>query len=78
MTFIANGCADLTNRVDVFDAEHPLGRGKLDLARKVVDVLDQRSQDHASSLGGLGPHCVDHIGGEVGVELASRHGDVCM
>ncbi|KAL3706207.1 hypothetical protein TMatcc_007217 [Talaromyces marneffei ATCC 18224] len=73
MAFVADGRADLTNRVDEFNAEHPLGRGELDLTSKVVDVLDQRSQDHASTLGGLGSHGVDHAGSEVGVELACRH-----
>ena len=75
MAFVANGCADLTNGVDEFHTEHPLGRGELDLTRKVVDVLDQRSQNHASTLGGLGTHGVDNAGSEVRVELA-RHCDV--
>lgn len=77
MALVANGCADLTNGVDEFHPEHPLGRGELDLTRKVVDVLDQRSQNHASTLGGLGAHGVDNAGSEVGVELA-RHCDVMV
>lgn len=76
MAFIANGGADLANGVDELDTEHPLGRGELDLAGKLVDVLDQRTKDDASALRRLGAHGVDHIGREVRVERASgRHGD---
>lgn len=78
MAFVTNGCADLTNRVDEFHAEHPLGWGELDLTSKVVDVLDQRSQKHASTLGGIGSHGVDHAGSEGRVVFASRHCVVCM
>jgi hypothetical protein len=74
VALVAHGSADLADRVDELDTEHPLGGSKLDLTSKVVDVLDQRSQDDASALGGSGSHRVDHIGSEVGVVLAlGRH-----
>ena len=80
VALVTNGSADLADRVDEFDTHHPLGGGELDLASEVVDVSDQGTQDHASTLRGLGSHGVDHIGGEVGVVLeAGRHCDgVCM
>lgn len=75
MALIADGRADLADGIDEFDAQHPFGRREFDLARKVVDVFNQRAQDYASALGGLGPHRIDDIGSEVGVELAlGRHG----
>ena len=74
MAFVANGSADLADGVDELNTEHPLGGSEFDLTSEVVNVPDQRSQDHASALGGLGPHGVDHIGGEVGVEAGvGRH-----
>lgn len=77
MAFIADGRADLADGIDEFDTQHPLGRGEFDLARKVMDVFNQRAQDYASALGGLGPHRIDDIGSEVGVELAlGGHGAV--
>jgi hypothetical protein len=75
VAFIANGGADLADGVDKLDTEHPLGRGELDLAGKLVDVLDQRTEDDASALRRLGAHGVDHVGREVRIKLAgSRHG----
>lgn len=74
MAFVADRSADLADRVDKLNAEHPLGGGQLNLTSKVVDVLDKRTQDHASTLGGIGAHAIDDRGGEVGVELAcGRH-----
>lgn len=74
VALVAHRSADLADRVDELDTEHPLGGSKLDLTSKVMDVLDQRSQDDASALGSLGSHRVDHIGSKVGVELAlGRH-----
>lgn len=78
VAFIANGRADLADGVDELDAEHPLGRGELDLAGKLVDVLDQGAEDDTSALRRLGAHGVDDIGREVGIELAGgRHGGGC-
>lgn len=75
MAFIANGRANLADGVDELDPEHPLGRGELDLAGKLVDVLDQGAEDDASALRRLGAHGVDHIGRKVRIELAGgRHG----
>lgn len=76
MSLVTDRSADLADRVDELNTEHPLGGGKLNLTSEVVDVLDERAQDHASTLGGLGAHAVDDGGGEVGVELA-RHGVRC-
>lgn len=72
VAFVTNGSADLANGVDEFHAQHPLGGRQLDLAGELVDVLDQRAQQHARALGSLGAHGIDHIGGEVGVEFARR------
>lgn len=68
VALIANGGADLADRVDKLHTEHPLGGSELDLTRKLVDVLDQRAQDHASTVGGVGAHGIHHVGREVGVE----------
>lgn len=73
VTLVTDGGADLSDGVDELNTEHPLGRSKLNLTSEVVDVLDQRAQDHASTLGGLGAHAVDHGGSKGGVELAGRH-----
>lgn len=74
MAFIADGSADLADRVDELNAEHPLGGGQFNLTSEVVDVLDKGTQDHASALGSVGAHAIDDRGGEVGVKLASgRH-----
>ncbi len=74
VALVADGGADLANGVDELDTHHPLGGGQLDLASKVVDVFDQRAQDHASAWVGVGAHGVDDIGGEVGVEAGvGRH-----
>lgn len=78
VAFVANGSADFADGVDELDTKHPLGGSELDLTSKVVDVLDQRTQDDASALRDLGSHGVDDIGSEVGVELAVGGHFVCM
>jgi hypothetical protein len=78
VAFVTDRSADLADGVDELDSEHPLGGGELDLASKVVDVLDQRAQDHARTLVGLGAHGIDHVGSEVGVEARIGRHFVCM
>lgn len=74
MTFVADRSADLTDRVDELNAEHPLGGGQLNLTSEIVDVLNERTQNHASTLGSLGAHAIDDRGSESGVKLAcGRH-----
>lgn len=74
MAFVANRSADLADGVDEFNTQHPLGRGKLYLTSKVMDVLDERAQDDTSTLGSLGSHCIDDIGSEVRIESGvGRH-----
>jgi hypothetical protein len=68
VTLVTDGSADLTDRVDELDTHHPLSRGELHLTSKVVNVLDQRSQDNTSTVGGVGSHGIDDIGSEVGVK----------
>lgn len=68
MTLVTDGSADLTNRVDELDTHHPLSGGQLNLTSKVVNVLDQRSQNDTSTVGSVGSHSVDDIGSEVGVK----------
>ena len=79
VALVPDGSADLANGVDELDTQHPFGGGELDLTGEIVDVLDEGAQEHTSTLGGLGSHGVDHIGSEVGVELASgRHCVGCV
>ena len=74
MTLVTDGSADLTDRVDEVDTHHPLSGGKLDLTGKVVNVLDQRSQDDTSTVRSARSHSIDNIGSEVGVEsCVGRH-----
>jgi hypothetical protein len=74
VAFIADRSANLADRVDELNAEHPLGRGQFNLPSEIMNVLNKRTQDHASALGGVGAHAIDDRGGEVGVELAcGRH-----
>lgn len=76
VALVADRSADLADGVDVFDTEHPLGGSELDLASEVVNVLDQRTQDDTSALGGLRSHGVHDIGSEVGIEArVGRHGN---
>jgi hypothetical protein len=69
MALVTGGGADLADRVDEVDTQHPLLGSELDLAGKVVDVADEGAQDDAGALGGLWPHGVDDIGSEVGIVL---------
>lgn len=74
VALVANGSADLADGVDELHAHHPLGGGQFNLARKVVDVADQRAQDHTSALGSLGAHGIHHVGRKVRIKLAvGRH-----
>lgn len=76
VTLVTDRSADLADRVDKFNTEHPLGGSELNLASEVVNVLDQRTQNDASTLGGLRTHGVHDIGSEVGVEArVGRHCD---
>lgn len=68
MAFVADGSTDLTDGVDELHAQHPFRGGQLDLASKLMDVLDQSSQDNAGPLRDLGSHGVDDIGRELGVK----------
>lgn len=78
MALVPDGSADLADGVDELDTKHPFGGGELDLTGEIVDVLDESAQEHTSALGGLGSHGVNHIGSEVGVELAVGRHCVCM
>jgi len=77
VAFVTDGSADFADGVDELDTEHPLGGSEFDLTSKVVDVLDQRTQDDASALRDLRSHGVDDIGSEVGVKLAVGGHFVC-
>jgi hypothetical protein len=79
VTLVTDGSADLADRVDELDTHHPLSRGELHLAGEVVNVLDQRSQNDTSTVGGVGSHGIDHIGSEVGIEsCVGRHFGGCV
>lgn len=78
VALVTDGSADLSNGVDELDTKHPLSGGKLNLTSEVVDVSDQGTKDHTSTLGGLGSHGVDHIGSEVRVEAAVGRHVVCV
>lgn len=68
VTLVTDRSTDLTDRVDELNTHHPLSRGKLDLTGKVVDVLDQGSQNDASTVGSARSHGIDDIGSEVWVK----------
>lgn len=72
MAFVPDGRADLADGVDELHPQHPFRGGQLDLAGKLVDVLDQRAHEHASPLWHLGTHGVDDAGRELGVKPTLR------
>ena len=79
VTLVTDGSTDLTNRVDELNTHHPLSRSKLDLTGKVVDVLDQGSENDTSTVGSARSHGIDDIGSEVGVKsCVSRHFGGCV
>ena len=64
--------ADLAHGIYEADTHHPFVCGKLDLAGKVMDMLDETAQDLPGARGGLRAHGLDDILSEVGVEPRHR------
>ena len=78
VTGLARLDIDGADLVDELDTGHPLIDGELDLAREVVDVLDQSTHNLTVTRSGLGTHAINDSLGEVGVEsVRSGHGDCC-
>ena len=59
---------DLAHGIEKADTHHPFICGELDLSGKVVDVLDEATQNLPRSRAGLRPHGIDDVLGEVRVE----------
>jgi len=67
----------LTNGVDKVHTRHPLVRGELDFASKVVEMSDEAAENLTVSVVGFGANGLDDMVGEVGVESGSLVASHC-
>ena len=66
---ISRGGTDLAHRVHEADTGHPLIRSELNLAGKIVQVLEQGGENLPVAWRDIGAHGLADQAGEVGVEL---------
>lgn len=72
LPLIANLRANLTDRINEVNAQHPLVNTELDLSCEVVNMSDQGREDLAIAALTLGAYRVNDMLGKVGVEAGGR------